>query len=125
TEKEKLLQIVLVGQPQLKDKLNSPDLVQLRQRISIRFHIKALGNNEVPEYIEHRLKIAGAPDKIVFPPDAISLIYSYSRGIPRLINVLCDKSLLLGYVQESYFIGQNIVQKSIDELEGQFSFVET
>jgi general secretion pathway protein A len=122
TEKEKLLQIVLVGQPQLRDKLNSPKLVQLRQRISVRFHIKALKREEVPQYINHRLTVAGSPGKIAFAPDAMELVYSYSGGIPRLINIVCDKSLLLGYVQEACYIEQDIVQKSMEELEGQFSF---
>ncbi|MFQ5953123.1 MAG: ExeA family protein [Candidatus Omnitrophota bacterium] len=125
TEKEKLLQIVLVGQPQLKDKLNSPNLVQLRQRIGIRFHIKALENGEIPQYIGHRLAIAGSSGKITFAPEAINIIYSYSKGTPRLINIVCDKSLLLGYVQETCYIGPEIVQKSIEELEGQFSFAKT
>ena len=125
TEKEKLLQIVLVGQPQLRDKLASPNLVQLRQRISIRFHIKALQKDEIAQYIEHRLTVAGSPDKLAFSPEAIGLIYSYTGGIPRLINIVCDKSLLLGYVQGTYHIGHNIVQKSIEELEGQFSLATT
>lgn len=125
TEKEKLLQIVLVGQPQLRDKLNTPGLVQLRQRITIRFHIEGLEQEEVPQYIQHRLTIAGSPGKIVIPPESIELIYSYTRGIPRLINIVCDKALLLGFVQETYFIGQELMQRSIEELEGQFSFAQT
>lgn len=125
TEKEKLLQIVLVGQPQLRDKLNSPNLVQLRQRIGIRFHIKALDRDELPQYIGHRLTVAGSTGKVAFPPGAIDLIHSYSRGIPRLINIVCDKALLLGFALETYYIGQDIVQRSIEELEGQFNFIKT
>ena len=81
TEKEKLLQIVLVGQPELRDKLNSPKLLQLRQRISVRFHVKALEEDEVRSYIEHRLKVAGSPGNIAFSPESINCIYNYSNQI--------------------------------------------
>ncbi|MGB2598834.1 MAG: AAA family ATPase [Candidatus Omnitrophota bacterium] len=121
TEKEKLLQIVLVGQPQLRDKLNSPGLEQLRQRISIRFHIKALEREEIPQYINHRLTVAGSPGRLSFAPETMEIIHSYSGGIPRLINVVCDKSLLMGYVQGAYCIGQDIVRRSTEELEGHFT----
>lgn len=122
TEKEKLLQIILVGQPQLREKLNSPGLVQLRQRISIRFHIQALKNAEVRRYIEHRLVVAGSTGNIIFNNEAIDLITLHSKGIPRMINIVCDKSLLLGFVQETASIGKPIVQKSIEELQGNYSF---
>jgi general secretion pathway protein A len=125
TEKEKLLQIVLVGQPQLREKLDSPDLLQLKQRISVRFHIKALEKDEVRKYIEHRLHVAGSGEKITFTPGAIEHIYSYSKGIPRVINIICDKSLLLGFVHGTRFIEHDTIQKSIDEVEGQFSFAAT
>ena len=122
TEKEKLLQTILVGQPQLREKLNSPDLVQLRQRISVRFHVKALDGAEIPRYIEHRLGIAGAPGKIGFSQEALDLILAYSKGVPRLINLVCDKTLLLGFVREAWMIDTEIVNKSIEELEGIHSF---
>lgn len=123
TEKEKLLQIVLVGQPQLREKLASPELLQLRQRISVRFHIKALDGQEIHAYILHRLRVAGAVDTLTFPPDSIDRIFQYTNGIPRVINIVCDKALLLGFARETHFIDQDIIQKSIEELEGQFSFV--
>ena len=125
TEKEKLLQIVLVGQPELRDKLNSPRLLQLKQRISVRFHVRALDKDEIPRYIEHRLNIAEPTEKIIFSQDAIEQIFSYSNGIPRLINIVCDKTLLLGFVQNIRFFRSDIVKQSIEELEGQFqnSFV--
>ena len=122
TEKEKLLQIVLVSQPELRDKLNSPKLLQLRQRISVRFHVKALEEDEVRNYIEHRLKVAGSPGNIAFSPESINGIYNYSNGIPRVINVVCDKALLLGYVQGTRFIDGDITQRSVEEIEGQFTF---
>lgn len=118
TEKEKLFQIVLVGQPQLRDKLNSPNLKQLRQRIGIRYHILPLDREETEQYIDHRLTVAGNNNSISFTKDAIDEIYSYSEGVPRLINIVCDKSLLLGYVLETKVITGNIVEKSIMEIEG-------
>lgn len=125
TDKEKLLQIILVGQPQLRDKLNSPALMQLRQRISVRFHIKALEKDEVLKYIMHRLNVAGSSENISFAPEAIDLIFEYSRGIPRIINLVCDKALLTGFVHETHFVANNIIEKSIQELEGQYSLALT
>ena len=122
TDKEKLLQIILVGQPQLRDKLNSPKLLQLRQRISVRFHIKALEKDEVRGYIEHRLRVAGLSKDLAFSSGAVDAIYAYSQGIPRIINVVCDKSLLLGFIRETFLIESDIVQRSIEEIEGQLSF---
>ncbi|MBD3425956.1 MAG: AAA family ATPase [Candidatus Omnitrophica bacterium] len=121
TDKEKLLQIILVGQPELHDKLNSRALVQLRQRISVRFHIRALERNELDGYIHHRLAIAGSSQSISFFPESCDLIYSYSNGIPRLINLLCDKALLMGFVQETHDIGPGVIEKSIEEIEGRYS----
>lgn len=118
TEKEKLLQIILSGQPQLREKLDSPDLEQLRQRISVRFHVKALDMADVPGYIQHRLGIAGSQGNIGFTPEAIDAILSYSKGIPRLINLVCDKSLLLGFVQDTFLIDAEIIRRSIEDIEG-------
>lgn len=124
TEKEKLLQIVLAGQPELREKLNSPRLLQLRQRISIRFHINALNRDEVRGYIEHRLAVAGSDGSVKVEDDAIDLITQHSGGIPRVINILCDKALLLGFVQETREITRPIIKRSIDELAGQFVFAQ-
>ncbi|MDD4956031.1 MAG: AAA family ATPase [Candidatus Omnitrophica bacterium] len=121
TEKEKLLQIVLVGQPQLRDKLNSPSLLQLKQRISVRFHVRPLENNETGDYIRHRINVAGGNGNVGFANEAIEHIYRYSGGIPRVINMICDKSLLLGFVSENRHIEKGIVEQSIRETEGQFS----
>lgn len=118
TDKDKLFQIVLVGQPELKEKLASPALRQLRQRISVRFHITPLGRDELVEYIDHRLRVAGSDGSIVFLPDAVEEIFSYSQGIPRVINMVCDKSLLTAYVSETKTVTQAIVEKSIHEIEG-------
>lgn len=118
TEKEKLLQIVLVGQPQLRDKLNAPGLEQLRQRIAVRFHVRALSRTEVAGYIRHRLKVAGSNGDLLFEANAIDAICNYSRGIPRLINVLVDRALLKGFVREAFVIDGDNVRQCIKELEG-------
>jgi general secretion pathway protein A len=118
TEKEKLFQMILVGQPELREKLNAPNLKQLRQRIGVRFHVTALPNDEVGEYIYHRLKVAGSKGDIKFSDDALDMIYKYSGGIPRLINTVCDKALLLAYVAETKHIDAVNVEKCIKEIEG-------
>ena len=118
TDKEKLFQIILVGQPELKNKLASPNLRQLRQRISVRFHITPLQKDEIAGYINHRLSVAGSSGQIVFGPDAIEKIFIFSGGIPRLINTVCDKSMLTAYVMETKQITMPIVERSIQEMEG-------
>lgn len=121
TDKAKLFQIVLVGQPELKSKLNSPALKQLKQRIGIRFHITPLEKDEVSKYIYHRLVVAGSNGDIKFSDDAIDAVYKYSGGIPRIINTVCDKALLLAYVIETREISLPIVERSIKEIEGLIS----
>ena len=118
TEREKLFQIILVGQPELKQRLQSPKLTQLRQRIAIRYHIMPLDRDEVGQYIYHRLKVAGSDGSIIFSNEAIDEIYKYSQGTPRLINVLCDKALLLGFVRETKTIFADMVVRSIKEIDG-------
>ena len=118
TEKEKLFQIILVGQPELRNKLNSPSLTQLRQRIAIRFHITPLEKDEIDKYIYHRLAVAGSTGQINFAEGAIEAIYKYSGGIPRLINMVCDKALLAAYVMGARDVTLGMVEKSIHEIEG-------
>ena len=118
TEKEKLFQIILVGQPELKQKLSSPDLTQLKQRIAIRYHIKPLDEPDVGGYITHRLEIAGSNGNIKFCDDAVDEIYDYSKGVPRLINIVCDRSMLLGYVKEIRDFHNDVVKQAISEIEG-------
>ena len=117
TEKEKLFQIVLVGQPELRQKLEDHNLRQLKQRIGVRYHIQPLSEEEVGGYIHYRLSIAGSEGKVLFPRRSLHLIYRYSRGVPRLINQLCDKTLLAGYVYETFEIGPELVKRCIQELE--------
>ena len=117
THKEKLIQIALVGQPELRQKLENPALRQLRQRIGIRYHILPLERDEVGEYIRHRLHVAGSNGRIRFVPKTVDTIYRYSKGIPRLINMICDKCLLAGYVYETSDIAPEIARRCIQEFE--------
>jgi general secretion pathway protein A len=121
TEKEKLFQLILVGQPELRGKINSRGMEQLKQRLSVRFHITPLEKNEIREYINHRLKVAGSAGDIDFSDEAVEAIYRYSHGIPRLINKVCDKSLLCAFVAETKRIDQPFIEKSIQEIEGLIS----
>jgi general secretion pathway protein A len=118
TDDRKLLQIILMGQPELRDRLNSPRLKQLRQRITVRFHLAPLTRGEVAQYIRHRLQISGAKDTPVFTRPAVWRIYHYSGGIPRLINAVCDKALLAGFVRRSDRITYALAGRAIRELEG-------
>jgi len=117
TDKEKLLQIVLVGQPELADSLAKDNLRQLKQRISLRYHILPLLHEEVSEYIYHRWHVAGGNSQIQWTKEALELIYGYTRGIPRLINIICDKALLAGYVAESAVIDIAMIKRAIDDTE--------
>jgi general secretion pathway protein A len=117
-ENRKLLQIVLLGQPELRDRLNSPRLSQLRQRITVRYHLGPLTRIEVAQYIQHRLAQAGAKGKPQFTRPALWRIFNYSRGIPRLVSAVCDKALLAGFVEKSNQINFRMVGRAIRELEG-------
>ena len=119
TDKDKLIQIVLVGQPQLREKLASPELEQLRQRIGVRYHITALDVEEVRTYIDHRLRIAGSDGTLEWMPEAVEEVYQCSKGIPRLINQVCDRSLLACYVFRVRRVDRDIVRRSFQELSGQ------
>jgi general secretion pathway protein A len=118
TEDRKLLQIVLMGQPELRVRLNDHQLRQLRQRITVRFHIDALRRSELASYIQHRLHTAGSNGEPSFTFGALLRIYHYSKGVPRLVNALCDKCLLAGYVQQRSRIDHSIAALAVRELEG-------
>lgn len=118
TDSEKLFQIILVGQPELKAKLGSPHLRQLRQRIAVRFHITPLEEPEVGQYIGHRLAVAGSTGQVRFADEALAAVFKYSGGIPRLINMVCDKALLAAYVMETREITGSLIERSVQELEG-------
>lgn len=117
TAKEKLLQIILVGQPELRDKLSLPQLKQLNQRISVKYHILPLDKSELGNYINHRLKVAGSNGAIEFTIEAIEAIFNFSGGVPRLTNIICDRALLAGFVQGSHKITDAIIKKCIGELK--------
>ncbi len=116
TEKKTLLQMVFVGQPELRDTFLLPKFKQLKQRISIAYHIVPLGRDDTEAYINHRLKVAGAHDRTIFTKCASEEIYSYSKGVPRLINVVCDAALLAGYVDEKDVLDGNVVKEVLREL---------
>ena len=100
TSREKLLQIVLSGQPELETKLNRPELRQLRQRITLRCKTQPLTLEETHQYVSSRLRVAGADGRPVFTPEAIETVYTYSRGIPRVINLLCEHGLIIAFAEE-------------------------
>ncbi len=117
TDNAKLLQIILVGQPELRKTLALPGLMQLRQRISINCHINPLTRLEVEEYILHRLHIAGNREAAQFSTQAIDSIYKYSRGIPRLINIICDFIMLSAFAEETKQIDDDMVRDIIGDLD--------
>lgn len=116
TEKEKLIQIVLIGQPELKSKLMMPKLEQFSQRIVLYYHLEPLDRPETEEYIKHRLRKAGNSSADIFSDAAIDEIYKYSNGIPRLINLACHNALITGLVYDTKNITPEIAVESIDEL---------
>jgi general secretion pathway protein A len=118
TDDRKLLQIVLLGQPELRERLNSPRLKQLRQRITVRYHLASLTRMEMNQYIQHRLELAGAKGVPYFTRPALWRVFRYSRGTPRLINAICDKALLAGFIEQSDRITYRMVARAVRELEG-------
>ena len=118
TSKNKLLHVILLGQPELDKTLDEPRFRPLKQRISVRYHLEHLDLRETTEYIRYRLKRAGSRSLTIFDSAAISEIYRYSKGIPRLINIVCDNALLTGFSREQNRIGKEIVREVIGDLEG-------
>jgi general secretion pathway protein A len=116
TSSEKLLQIVLSGQPELEEKLRHPSVRQLRQRVSLWCRTQALTEVQTNSYVAERLRIAGASWQI-FSPEALELIHRFSRGIPRIINLLCEHSLILAYVEQVQQVTPTIVESVATELE--------
>jgi len=119
TESEKLLQIVLVGQPELREKLESKELRQLNQRIAVRYHLEPLRRPEVEQYIMHRISVASSAENCVeFTEEALENICSYTDGYPRLINILCDRILMAAFVEDKRMISATLVSKAIGDVEG-------
>jgi general secretion pathway protein A len=120
TEKQKLLQLILVGQPELTELLKLPVLRQLNQRVTVRYHIQPLEREEVIRYIQHRLKVAGlnpeSNPQVHFSENAPERIFSYSAGTPRKINILCDRALLAAFAMETRTIDETIINRCIEEI---------
>ncbi len=116
TEKEKLVQIVLMGQPELRKKLALPKLEQFRQRVVLHYHLYPLDRKETKEYIKHRLKTAGNQGADILDDEAIEAVYNYSGGVPRLINLVCHNALISGLVLEARVITGDIMKETVGEL---------
>ncbi|MHB1608301.1 MAG: ExeA family protein [Acidiferrobacter sp.] len=118
TEKQKLLHVILVGQPELNETLDAPGLEQLTQRVRLRFHIAALTEAEAADYVYHRLRVAGSANpEALFARDAIPTIYEYTGGIPRLINTLCDTALTCAFADDSAGVDDATVKSAVLELQ--------
>ncbi|MBI4341866.1 MAG: AAA family ATPase, partial [Candidatus Omnitrophica bacterium] len=116
TETEKLIQIILMGQPELKSKLWLKELTQLRQRVTLHYHLAPLDETETAGYIAHRMHVAGVNGTPVFAAPALAQIYRHTQGVPRLVNGLCDRALLTGYVNETKQIGPDVIDEAAREL---------
>ncbi len=112
------IQIVLAGQPELREKLELKELRQLRQRIGIRYHLVPLSRAETGEYVAHRLAVAGSSETGIFDSGALDLLYEYSKGVPRVVNIACDRALLAGYAENKRRIGRRLMHETIDAMEG-------
>ncbi len=117
TTKEKVLRIILAGQPELNEKLDAPDLVQLMQRIRLRFHLTALTPEETQAYILHRLEVAGAHGRQLFDPETMAIIFRYTGGVPRLVNTLCDTALMIAFSSGVEIVTPAELKAAIEELQ--------
>ncbi|MEJ1965818.1 MAG: AAA family ATPase [Gammaproteobacteria bacterium] len=116
TTKEKVLRIILAGQPELNEKLDAPELIQLAQRIRLRFHLTTLSAAEMRAYIEHRLEVAGAADRQIFAEDTFNEIFRYSGGVPRLVNTLCDTAMMSAFASSRDGVTVGDIATAVDEL---------
>jgi len=114
--KDKVLRIILAGQPELNDKLDAPELVQLAQRIRLRFHLGTLSIEDMRAYIQHRLEVAGGADREIFSDDTFEEIYRFSGGVPRLVNTLCDTSMLSAYNADRDTVSVEDIMTAVEEL---------
>mgnify|MGYP001814718134 FL=1 len=117
THKEKVLRIILAGQPELREKLDSPKLKQLAQRVRLRFHLGALDKQDTRSYISHRLRVAGAASEDLIPADTLDVIYRYTGGVPRLINTLCDTALLCAFADNKPAVTMDDIMAAVGELD--------
>ncbi|MFQ5464978.1 MAG: ExeA family protein [Thermodesulfobacteriota bacterium] len=116
TDREKLLQIVMVGQPEFRSKLRMSGLRQLNQRVIVRHHLEPLDAGDTGGYIANRLRVAGAESRLAFSPSAVRLVHETSHGIPRMINIICDRTLTAAFIDETRTIGEGTVKKAVLEL---------
>jgi type II secretory pathway predicted ATPase ExeA len=116
TTKDKVLRIILAGQPELNDKLNSQELIQLAQRIRLRFHLTPLSKTDMQAYIQHRLEVAGSQGREIFDVNTFAVIFRYTGGVPRLINTLCDTAMLSAFGQDRDVVTVGDIETAIEEL---------
>jgi type II secretory pathway predicted ATPase ExeA len=116
TTKDKVLRIILAGQPELNDKLNAPELAQLTQRVRLRFHLQTLSEPETQAYIQHRLEVAGAGDRQIFEADTFPVIFRYCGGVPRLANTLCDTALMSAFTADRETVTLTDITAAVEEL---------
>jgi len=116
TSQEKILRIILVGQPELNQKLDLPELAQLTQRVRLRFHLTPLSREDSEHYIQHRLEVAGSGGRKIFLPETFSLIYKFTGGVPRLTNTLCDTAMMSAFTKDSDVVTAQFIQAAIGEL---------
>jgi general secretion pathway protein A len=117
TTKDKALRIILAGQPELNDKLNSPELIQLTQRVRLRFHLTALNRAETAAYIDHRLEVAGSQGRRIFADETYAVIYKYTGGVPRLINTLCDTCMMAAFGRDQDTVTAAELDAAVTELQ--------
>jgi general secretion pathway protein A len=117
TTKDKTLRIILAGQPELSDRLDAPEMVQLAQRIRLRFHLTALSREDCNAYVLHRLEVAGAAGRAIFSDAALALVHRYSGGVPRLINTLCDTAMMSAYATDRNTVDEAEVRAAVEELQ--------
>jgi type II secretory pathway predicted ATPase ExeA len=117
TTKEKVLRIILAGQPELNEKLDAPELIQLTQRIRLRFHLATLSPQEMRAYTQHRLEVAGAGDREIFAEDTFNEIFRYTGGVPRLVNTLCDTALMAAFTADHTSVTLGDIHQAIEELQ--------
>jgi general secretion pathway protein A len=117
TTKEKVLRIILAGQPELNAKLDAPELVQLTQRVRLRFHLTALSQTETRGYVQHRLEVAGAGDREIFAEDTFPEIFRFTGGVPRLVNTLCDTAMMAAYAADRGMVTREDIESAVGELQ--------
>lgn len=116
TTKDKVMRIILAGQPELNEKLDMPELAQLTQRVRLRFHLTPLSRDDTDHYIQHRLEVAGSGGREIFAPDTYPLIFRYTGGVPRLINTLCDTAMMAAFAQDQDTVTLEVLKSAIEEL---------